>query len=169
MNRKFQNLSKGLLKVAATLVATSSILLGQSNFAIQQLNLQVLEVTRIGVSEKGIRLIVDRSGPDARQDSQAFHADGELVWTTNGTHKKITVSSRVKSRRFELRVSPVLEGHDGAARAEDVLVSASGPKDLVVGINRNAGKCRVVLTALAPLSGSTGTDVHEVTYTLTGS
>ncbi len=142
--------------------------MSQRNIANQHLNLQVLEVNKIDISLKAVRLLVDVSTIGLESLPNATNSDGFLMWTTNGSNKKITVATNRAVPRYGLRLIPRFDGASPMTATSEVVFNDNQPRDLIVGLSRAAGKCSIVLSATAPVAAGDGSDIHLITYTLTG-
>ena len=101
------------------------------------------------------------SNPDAQSNSSAC----DLEWTTNRTSKKITIVSNIASPTNTLTV--LADNVSGGTSAGSITISNS-VQDLITAIAETVGVCDLNYTASTTASNGTSSDVHTITYTLTG-
>ena len=51
----------------------------------------------------------------------------------------------------------------------EVTLSDNAPHDLIVGVERSSGTCTLRFTAVANVEQGIGSEMHLITYTITGS
>jgi len=150
----------------ALLTAASSF--SQTASTNQTLTLQVFETNRIDISERALTMVINQASLETGAPVEAVNEDGNLIWITNGENKKITVASNNASPRFLVKVSALdITGSTGTA-APEVTLNDNTIKDLVVGVTRSWGKCKIRFVASAKISDGIGTETHAITYTITG-
>jgi len=141
----------------------------QESSTEQTLTLQVLEINKIGISKNAITMVIDQASLETGLPTPAVNEDGMLVWITNGDNKKITVASNNPMPRFVVKMVALDIPSEAGTPAPEVVLSDNTTKDLVVGISKASGKCKIKLTASAQISDGIGTETHIITYTITGS
>ena len=91
-----------------------------------------------------------------------------LRWNQVRSPSKIMVSSSTTAQRYDLYVDAI-----GVRRGEGVgevkLVSGQPAQDFIIGVReRGAGRCTLGYRAETRAEQGYGTEVHSVTYTITG-
>lgn len=163
---------RNIATTAATLATLSLLMVasafGQPASTSQTLTLQVFETNKIDLSQRAVTLVINQASLETGAPIEAINEDGNLIWITNGENKKITVASNNTSPRFLVRVNALdISGSSGVA-APEVTLNDNTIKDLVVGVSRSWGKCKVRFVASAKVSDGVGTETHLITYTITG-
>lgn len=169
MSRSLKHIAPRVSKVVALLWLAAASALGQEGSTSQTLTLQVFETNKIDVSQKAISLVINQASLETGAPVEAVNEDGNLIWLTNGENKKITVVSDNASPRFLVKVNALdITGSTGVASPE-VSLNDNTIKDLITGVTRSWGKCKIRFVASAKVSDGTGTESHVITYTVTGS
>ena len=169
MNRRAQHIATSARLLAAMSLLAVASAFGQEASTSQTLTLQVFETNRIDVTQRALSLIINQASLETGMPIEAVNEDGSLIWITNGENKKITVASNNASPRFLVKMNALdITGSSGVA-APEVSLNDNTTKDLVVGVTRSWGKCKIRFTASAKLADGTGTDSHVIIYTITGS
>lgn len=119
------------------------------NVVHRSINLRFTQSDLISAHEPVFRVEDDRSS---------------LVWRTNHSLKKITVSSNLPSPQFSLDVEAVDATHGTAAGGVPV---SSVPQDLLFDIGRSAGRATLRYTLTAAPEDGVGSEVSQVTFTIT--
>lgn len=86
-----------------------------------------------------------------------------LLWGTNSSLRKITVSTSLGTPLFTLKVLAV-NPTVGTASPEVTLSTLSA--DFMLNIGRSSGSCSLRYTGIALASQGTGTDAHTITFTV---
>jgi len=147
----------------------SAQLPGQESSTEQTLTLQVLEINKIGINKNAMTLVIDQASLETGAPLPAVNEESMLVWITNGENKKITVASNNPTPRFLVEMVALEVPSSAGTPTPEIVLSDNTTKDLVVGISKASGKCRIKLTASAKISDGVGTETHIITYTITGS
>ena len=134
----------------------------------QILTLEVRELNKISVSNNAVTLTVDQASLESGSPVPAVNSDGLLFWMTNGESKKITVATNNPAPRFLLKVVAEEVANGSGVSAPEVVFNDNSTKDLVLGVSKTSGRCRVRLTASATISDGIGREIHIITYTITG-
>lgn len=164
-----QHIASRVSKVVALVWLAAASAFGQEASASQTLTLNVFETNKIDVSQKALNLVINQASLETGSPIEAVNEDGNLIWLTNGENKKITVVSNNASPRFLVKVNALdITGSSGVA-APEVTMNDNTVKDLVVGVTRSWGKCKIRFVASATVADGTGTESHVITYTITGS
>ncbi|MCX6135159.1 MAG: hypothetical protein NTU47_15215 [Ignavibacteriales bacterium] len=155
--------------IAAALGILASVpAFGQEASTSQTLTLQVFETNRIDVSQRAVTMVINQASLETGNPVEAVNEDGNLTWITNGDDKKITVASNNSAPRFLVKVHALdITGSTGVA-APEITLSDNTTRDLVVGVTRSYGKCKIRFVAAAKVSDGIGTETHVITYTVTG-
>ena len=154
--------------VALVLLTLSSAVAQEQSNTSQILTLQVVESNRIDISQKSLTLVINQASLESGSPVEAVNEDGVLVWITNGDNKKVTVASNNPSPRFTVKMRALdISGGSGTAAA-DAILNDNTTKDLVTGISKSFGRCKVHLGASAKVSDGVGTETYTITYTITG-
>lgn len=141
---------------------------GQDANTTQTLTLQVFETNKIDISQRALTLVINQASLETGSPVQAVNEDENLVWMTNGENKKITAASNNASPRFLVKMQALdITGSSGVASPEIVL-NDNNTKDLILGVTRSAGKCKIRFVASAKVTDGIGTETHVITYTITG-
>jgi hypothetical protein len=158
-----------LSSVALVILTLSTAPAQQQANTSQTLTLQVMETNRIDISQKSLTLVINQASLENGAPVEVVNEDGILIWITNGENKKVTVASNNPSPRFLLKMQALnISGGSGVPASEAVL-NDNTTKDLVGGISKSFGKCKIHLAASAKVSDGVGSETYTITYTITGS
>jgi len=154
--------------VAGLAILSTALSFSQPASTNQTLTLQVFETNSIDISVRALTMVISQASLQTGAPIDAVNEDGNLIWITNGENKKITIASNNASPRFLVKVSALdIAGSTGVA-APEVTLNDNTVKDLVVGVTRCWGKCKIRFVASAKISDGIGTETHAITYTITG-
>ena len=154
---------------AALSLLTAGSALSQESSTNQTLTLQVFETNRIDISQRAVTMVINQVSLETGSPVEAVNEEGNLTWITNGENKKITVASNNAAPRFLVKVHALdITGSTGVA-APEITMNDNTTRDLVMGVTRSWGKCKIRFVASAKVSDGIGTDTHVITYTITGS
>jgi hypothetical protein len=154
--------------VALVLLTLSSAVAQQEANTSQILTLQVIETNRIDISQKSLTLVINQASLESGSPVEAVNEDGVLVWITNGENKKVTVASNNPSPRFLVKMRALdISGGSGTA-ASDAILNDNTTKDLISGISKSFGRCKIHMAASAKVSDGIGTETYTIAYTITG-
>jgi len=124
----------------------------------------VATINVIQVSAGSVSLTITGAGVVAGQDQMSVvDQSTSLLWGTNSSNRKITVSTNLVGALFTLRLV-ALNPTQGTAMPEVVLSTVAN--DLLVNVGRTSGSCMLRYTGVALASQGTGTDSHTVTFTI---
>jgi hypothetical protein len=141
---------------------------GQDVSTNQTLTLQVFEANKIDISQRALTLVINQASLETGNPVEAVNEDGNLVWLTNGENKKITVATNNAAPRFLVKVHALdITGSSGVA-APEIVLNDNTTRDLVVGVTRSWGKCKIRFVASSKVSDGVGTETHLISYTITG-
>ena len=141
---------------------------GQDASANQTLTLQVFEANKIDISQRALTLVINQASLETGNPVEAVNEDGNLIWLTNGENKKIAVATNNAAPRFLVKVHALdITGSTGVA-APEITLNDNTTKDLIVGVTRSWGKCKIRFVASSRVSDGVGTETHVITYTITG-
>ena len=169
MNLNQNHIAVKLWIAAALGLLTVSSAFGQESSISQTLTLQVFETNRIDISQRAVMMVINQASLETGSPVEAVNEDGSLTWITNGDNKKITVASNNAAPRFLVKMQALdITGSTGVA-APEIRLNDNTTKDLVMGVTRSSGKCKIRFTASSKVSDGIGTDTHVITYTITGS
>jgi len=168
MTRNYKNIVHKVQVLLALSFLTGAAVQAQDASASQTLTLQVFETNRIDISQRAMTLVINQASLETGSPVEAVNEDENLIWMTNGENKKITVASNNASPRFEVKMQALdITGSTGVASPE-VVLNDNNTKDLVLGVTRSSGKCKIRFVASAKVSDGIGTETHVITYTITG-
>jgi len=168
MNRNHKNIALRVWIAAALGLLTVIPAFGQEASTSQTLSLQVFETNRIDISQRAVTMVINQASLETGSPVEAVNEDGNLTWITNGDNKKITVASNNAAPRFLVKVHALdITGSTGVA-APEITLNDNTTRDLVMGVTRSYGKCKIRFMASAKVSDGIGTDTHVITYTITG-
>ncbi len=168
MNRKHENIALRIWIAAALGILTAIPAFGQDASTNQTLTLQVFESNRIDISQRAVTMVINQASLETGSPVEAVNEDGNLTWITNGDNKKITVASNNSAPRFLVKVHALdITGSTGIA-APEITLNDNTTRDLVMGVTRSYGKCKIRFVASAKVSDGIGTETHVITYTITG-
>lgn len=169
MNRNHKNIARRVWIAAALGILTAIPAFGQVVSTSQTLTLQVFETNMIDISQRAVTMVINQASLVTGNPVEAVNEDGNLTWITNGDNKKITVASNNTTPRYLVKVHALdITGSTGVAAPEITLVDNT-TRDLVMGVTRSFGKCKIRFAASAKVSDGIGTETHVITYTITGS
>ena len=158
------NIANKIPKILACLLLVTGSLKAQGSTK-QVLTLQVMELNKISLLGATPLLVNKVDSRDFAQLS-ATRARTTLVWTSNGENKKITVASS-RSLRAGIRViTEEMSPQVGVVSAE-VQFSNNFNYDLIVGLNKSAGKCVIRLTSTSSAEQRVERDTNVITFTIT--
>jgi hypothetical protein len=163
-----QNRILNVVFAVALCVLFSPRMHAQGGQATQVVMLQVLELSKIDLIGGSIKLQIDGASENAFEPDPSIDVSTKLLWTSNGENRKITVGSDNASPRFTLRVAAESISPGAGLAAPEVMLSSNEPHDLILGVRRSAGSCKLKFTALASAEEGIGSESHLVTYTITG-
>lgn len=168
MKRITKNITLRVSILAALAAVAVGSAFAQDASTTQTLTLQVAETNRIDVSQRSLTMVINQASLETGNPVEATNDDGNLIWITNGENKKITVATNNASPRFLVRVQALdITGSTGVA-APEITLKDNTTRDLVMGITRCWGKCKIRFMASAKISDGVGTETHIITYTITG-
>jgi len=125
---------------------------------------QVNPINILAVNISAVNLTIDGSVAVPGQDLMVVSdASTMLLWGSNSSTQKITISSSLATPQFVLRalaVSPSV----GTPGPELVLGAVTG--DLILGVGRSSGSSQIRYTGEALASQGVGTDTHVITFTV---
>ncbi|MEK9139255.1 MAG: hypothetical protein AAB393_19215 [Bacteroidota bacterium] len=147
----------------------SARLIGQQASTDQVLTLQVLEINKIGINNTAVTLIIDQASLEDGKAIPAVNEEGVLMWITNGENKKITVASNNPSPRFLIKLVALDVPNSAGVAGPEVVLSDNTTKDMVIGVSKTIGRCKVKFTASAKIGDGVGSETYIITYTITGS
>jgi len=124
----------------------------------------VSPVTVIQLSGGTVNLDITGAQAVAGQDQMTVSNNAtQLLWGTNSSLQKITAVSDNPAPLFTLTVESSAASQ-GSPAGPVTLSTTAG--DLLLGIGRSAGTCTITYTAIVLASQGTGTDSHNVTFTI---
>jgi hypothetical protein len=125
---------------------------------------QVSVITAVQVTGGSVNLNISNANVVAGQDQMsASDQSTSLLWGTNSSARKISVSSNLAAPKFTLNLL-ALNPTQGTA-APEVTLNGSA-RDLLLNIGRSSGSCMLRYTGIALASQGTGNDVHVITFTV---
>ncbi len=168
MKRNVEHMILHILTFAAFVTFMAGAAHAQESSTTQTLTLQVNETNRIDVSQRSLTMVINQASLETGAPVEAVSDDGNLIWITNGDNKKITVATNNVSPRFLVKIQALdITGSSGVASPE-ITLKDNTTRDLVMGVSRSWGKCKLRFVASAKVSDGIGTDTHLITYTITG-
>ncbi len=151
-------------------IALSAI---QPSFAFAQtfgsdfhtVTVQVSPITVMQLSPPGaVTLPISGADAVAGQDQMSASIEPtQLLWGTNSSLRKITVSTGLATPLFTLSIAAINPTVGTAISQFEVNTTA---KDLLRDIGRSSGRCTLRYTGTALASQGTGTDLHLITFTI---
>ena len=148
-----------LITLAALVVSTSAFAAADDQHMV---TVEVLPINELALDGGDVYLRID-SATAGEDPDPAFDSSASLRWTTNEANKKIVAATDNAAPKFRLFVEA--GSVSGGASAGQLELSTSA-QDLVSGISLTVGAAQLQYEARALASDGTGTDVHNVTYTL---
>ena len=113
---------------------------------------------------------INITGADATagvdQMTSAPNDASTLIWGTNSTPRKITISTNLTPQTYTLKAearSPSV----GSAVGEVTLSTAAYDYDFITDVGRTSGNAVIRYTGIALASKGIGTDSHSITFTIT--
>ncbi|PKL46566.1 MAG: hypothetical protein CVV37_08490 [Nitrospira bacterium HGW-Nitrospira-1] len=131
----------------------------------------VSAINELAITGGNITLTINTATAGSEPNSASDATTCDLLWTTNGINRKITVESDLTPIKFTLNVEAT--GVSGVGTAVpggatfNTAYTANTPVDFITGISLTVGTCNLSYTASATAAQGTGSDVHTVTYTIT--
>ena len=124
-------------------------------------------ISEVSITGGDVALTLDQY-KDGDTIASLPNSDTGLKWETNQEDRKITVATNVTEPACSLSVEAAsLSGTSTGVSTGAVAIDTQA-QDLVENINRGAGECTLVYTAVADLSSGDEAETHTVTYTITG-
>ena len=155
-----------IVLLAGIVMFTLAGLLNAEDNDNHQVTVQVQAINEVSVSGGNVTLTISTATAGSDPDDASYNSTCDLLWTTNEASKKITVVTSLASQNFTLKV--LAQNVTGGSAAGQVTLSTT-PSDFVTGVATTTGSCDLQYTATATAANGTGSDVHTVTYTITGS
>jgi hypothetical protein len=152
--------------LAFVLIAAWACVAWASNTANHTVTVQVNAINELAITGGSVTLTLNTATAGSNPNDVTDATCG-LQWTTNEATKKITVQTDQSSPNFTLK-SVAISVSGGTAAAQSTL-SGAAPHDFVTGISTTLGSCTVRYTGQATAAQGTGSVLHTVTYTITGS
>ena len=169
MNRNHKNIALRVWLAAILGILTVPPAFGQEASTKQILTLQVFETNLIDITQRAVTMVINQASLETGSPVEAVNEEGNLIWVTNGDNKKITVASNNASPRYLVKVHALdITGSTGVAAPEFTL-NDNTTRDLVMGITRSFGRCKIRYVASSKVTDGIGTEMHVITYTITGS
>ncbi len=153
----------GIILAGALLFGLTGIA-AADNEDSHNVTVNVEAINELAISGGNITLTINSANAGSQPIDATDNTMCDLKWTTNQTSKKITVATDNDSQNFTLKVAA--QGVNGGTAASEVILDTSA-QNFVTGISETLGICDLSYTASATASQGTGSDEHEVTYTLT--
>lgn len=167
MRALIQHIAIRLRRMLLLALFSPAALLAQPALTTQELTLQVMEVNKIDVSRRALALVVDHSSKATGEVFVVENQDGALIWTTNGSQKKITIASSTGSTRYTLKIVASMRDGSTQSTGPEITILDEQSHDLLVGLPRGAGRCSIKYVATASLERGPGSEVQTLTYTIT--
>ncbi len=124
----------------------------------------VQPITVLQVSAGIVNLSITGSNAIAGQDQMTItDQSSSLLWGTNSSLRKITVSTSLSVPLYTLQVAA--EAPTAGTAGTQITLSTTA-NDLVTNIGRSSGACGLLYTGIALASQGTGTDSHTITFTI---
>ncbi len=158
MKTKFVVLASTVLTLGFAWIAVAA------NSANHQITVTVNSINELAITGGNKTLTISTATAGSNPNA-ATNAECTMAWTTNDTTKKITVVTSLASPKFTLKVTAT--GVTGGTAAPQVTLSTTA-QNFVTGVATTTGGCTLSYVASATAAQGTGSDVHTVTYTITG-
>jgi len=156
---KTQTVSVCVLLLLCTFPAS-----GQLDSDNHTVRVRVRQITALEINVGSVMMTIDGSGLVAGQDSMVVSDQStSLLWGTNSSNIKTTISSNLLAPRFALHASA--SNATTGTSAGDVRLSTT-PVDFLLDMGRSSGTCQILYTGVATASQGTGTDIHVITITV---
>jgi hypothetical protein len=135
--------------------------LGSSSHSV---TITVQEVTVVQTNVGNISMQVTALDIVAGEDIMTkTNQASALSWGTNGSDRKISVSTNLAAPLFLLKMQAI-DPSDGTAAPE--LTLSTTPTDFMLDVGRGSGVCTIKYTGVATAEQGFGTDSHLVTFTV---
>ena len=157
-----------VIAVALIGILSSKRAYSQQSASTQVVTLRVMELNTIGLVGGPLTLQINSINDNAAQPNPAIDASTKLLWTSNGDARKIAVGSDNASPRFILKIEAEKSSSGAGIAQPEVTLSDNSPHDLILGVERSAGSCKLKFTAMAAVEEGSGSESHLITYTITG-
>ncbi len=145
-----------VLGLAGSVMAQSS-----HNVTISVSAISVMEMT----GGTDLTITINACSDPGSQPDPVQNTDRGLEWTTNETSKKITVAADAAYSTYSLAV--VATGVSGGSPEASVDLDDTDTHDFVTSVAETVGACTIQYTASATAGAGDGSEMHQVTYTLT--
>lgn len=156
-----------LSRLAQLLILTSSALFSQPSVSNQIVTLEVLELNKIFLSKDLLALepvaVLERSA-----ERSVISGKAQIVWTSNGGVRKISITSRQASSSCIVRVS-MGAVYGSTAVADKLELHDASTRDLIQGLSKCAGSCEVRFMVVTDDLEPVRPHVHAIVYTVTSS
>jgi hypothetical protein len=157
-----------VIAIALIGILLSHRVYSQQATSTQVVTLRVMELNTIDLVGGPLTLQINSINDNAAQPNPSIDATTKLLWTSNGDARKIAVGSDVASPRFVLKIEAEKSGSGPGIAQPEVTLSDNSPHDLILGVERSAGSCKLKFTAMAAVEEGSGSESHLITYTITG-
>ena len=120
------------------------------------------------VTPTALTMTITGSGTPAGGSSfQVVNEDTYVYWATNYINGKITVQTSLNTTIYKLYLA-VIEYTSGTPVITSNTLVPFGAQNLITGIGKSMGSCRIRYTGVADATDTGGQeDRHQITYTLT--
>jgi hypothetical protein len=150
--------------LVSAMVVLASACHAQLSSDNHRITLVVQEVTVLATSSGTVNLQITGDDLVAGQSLMSVSDEtSSLLWGTNASSRKVTVSSNLVAPLFTLKIVAL---NPTAGTAAPELFLSAVPSDFLLNIGRSSGTCTIRYTGEADASQGTGTDAHVVTFTI---
>ncbi|MBU4317751.1 MAG: hypothetical protein KKF30_10815 [Proteobacteria bacterium] len=147
-----------LLSCVAFLLVTAGTVLAADNDS-HQVTVTVSAINEVAIDGGNVTLTINDETLQATDSTTA-----DLDWATNGSAMVITVETDNVAPVYDLYVTAA-NVTGGTATAERAITTTA--QNVVTAITQTAGGCDLSYRATAAITDAPGSDVHNVTYTIT--
>ncbi len=133
----------------------------QHNVTITVSAISVIEMTGGG----DLTLNITGVGSPGSEPEAVQNTDRGLEWTTNQTSKKITVQANAAYATYTLKALATSISGGGTASAETTFDNTNA-HDFITGVGTETGSCAIRYTASATSGAGSGSEAHQITYTM---
>lgn len=137
----------------------SSALFSQPSKTNQVITLQVVELNALSVSTQYVSLA-------SRAFDRESKAAIQLIWTSNGEDRKITVARRSTEPGWPLLI--VIKNTDESVVEKGLELNDTTTLDLFRGLSRSAGSRVIEFSVGTVMDQIANTDFQSIIYTITG-
>ena len=161
---KLANVCRFSLMVFAAILGGGNSAYCQFGSDSHSVTVVVQQITIVQTNVGSIAMQITSTDAIAGQDLMSIsNQTGILLWGTNVSSMKTTVSTNLLTPLYTLKVGAI-NPTQGTPTPEVIL--STTPTDFLRDIGRSSGTCSILYTGIASAQTPSGTDSHVITFTI---